>query len=108
MEQFVGYRDRIGDSWTYTAVERNTKLIVAWHFGSRQQHDTDIFCGKLRDATVGRFQLSSDGLQNYKTAVPLNLGDRVDFGMLIKIFGKSTAEDQRQYSPSPIVGARKE
>jgi len=108
MEQFVGYRDRVGDSWTYTAIERNTKLVVAWHFGTRQQHDTDIFCDKLAKATTGRFHLSTDGLQNYKYAVPMALGNRVDYGMLVKIFGKSTAEDQRQYSPSPIVGARKE
>ena len=108
LEQFVGYRDRMGDSWTYTAVERHTKLIVVWHMGTRQQPDTDEFCRKLATATSGRFHLSTDGLQNYKYAVPEALAGRVDYGMLIKIYGKSTAEDQRQYSPSPIVGARRE
>src|SRR5437773_1841958 len=108
LEQFVGYRDHMGDAWTYTAIERHTKLVVCWHMGNRQQEDTNIFIGKLADATTGRFHLSSDGLQNYKVAVPLNLANRVDYGMLIKIFGKSTSEDRRQYSPAPIVGARKE
>jgi transposase-like protein/IS1 family transposase len=107
-DQFTGYRDRIGDSWTYTAIERNTKLLIAWHMGNRQQDDTNVFIGKLRDATTGSFHLSTDGLQNYKYAVPAILTGRVDYGMLIKIFGKSTSEDRRQYSPAPIVGARKE
>ncbi len=25
--------DSSGDAWTYVAVERNTKLVLAWHFG---------------------------------------------------------------------------
>jgi hypothetical protein len=33
---------------------------------------------------------------------------QIDFGQLIKIFGKSSVEDQRQYSPARIVGLEKE
>jgi IS1 family transposase len=106
--QFVGYKAFIGDTWTYTAVDRHTKLVVAWHFGSRKMHDTNAFCQKLARATTGRFHLSTDGYDNYRTAVPLNLGNRVDYGMLVKIFGKTRPEDQRQYSPPKIVGTRKE
>src|SRR5207253_288581 len=107
VQSFVGYGPEIGDGWTFTAVERTTKLVVAWHFGKRFQEDTDAFCAKLSEATAGRFQLTSDGYQPYLNAVANKLGNRVDYGMLVKIFGKSTAEDQRQYSPSPIVGAKK-
>ena len=107
LQKFVNYGPEIGDCWTFTAVERTTKLVVAWHFGKRFQEDTDAFCGKLAEATSGRFQLTSDGYQPYLGAVAKTLGSRVDYGMLVKIFGKSTTEDQRQYSPSPIVGAKK-
>ncbi len=27
--------DHIGDAYTYVAIERNTKLILAWHLGKR-------------------------------------------------------------------------
>jgi len=107
LDSFVGYGPKMGDSYCFTAVERATKLVIAWHFGKRLQEDTDAFCGKLAEATTGRFQLSTDGYQPYLSAVAGELGERVDYGMLIKTFGKSTTEDQRQYSPAKIIGARK-
>jgi len=107
MDSFVGYGQRIGDSWTWTAVDRETKMVLAWHFGKRMQADTDQFCDRLAEATSGRFQLSSDGLQNYLYGVPAKLGNRVDFGMVVKTFGKSTQEDQRQYSPAKIIRSEK-
>jgi len=107
-KQRKDYGEETGDSYCFTAVERHTKLVVAWHFGKRSQWDTDIFCEKLRDATTGRFHLSSDGFGPYKTAVPIQLGNRVDYGMLIKIFGEAPKDEQRKYSPAKIVSTRKE
>ena len=99
---------KVGDSYTFTAVERTTKLVLAWHFGRRDQYATDTFCEKLRDATAGRFHLSSDGFAPYRQAVPMQLGSKVDFGMLIKIFGAPSKDDQRKYSPAQIISTRKE
>ena len=89
-------------------MERNTKLVVAWHFGHRTQWDCDTFCEKLRDATAGHYQVSTDGYGPYKTAVPMQLGGMVDYGMLIKIFSEGTKDDQRKFSPAAISGIRKE
>jgi len=102
------YGPEVGDSYCFTAIERNTKLMVAWHLGKRDGYNTDLFCQKLRNATSGRFHLSSDGFGPYRDTIPRVLGSRVDFGMLIKIFGKSSAEDQRQYSPAKIISTKKE
>ena len=98
----------VGDSYTYTAIERNTKLAVAWHFGHRTAEDTEIFCAKLRVATRGRFQISSDGFGPYRHSVPAILGDRVDFGTLVKVFGTTTPDEQRQYSPAKIIAIKRE
>jgi transposase-like protein/IS1 family transposase len=116
--QFIGCKQRtatlkkygpeVGDSYCFTAIERNTKLLVAWHFGKRDGYNCDMFCRKLSQATSGRFHLSSDGFGPYRDSVPRALYGRVDFGMLIKIFGKSSQEDQRQYSPAKIIGTKKE
>ena len=61
-----------------------------------------------RDAVAGRFHLSSDGFGPYKTAVPFALAGRIDYGMLIKIFGNTSQEDQRKYSPASISSIKKE
>jgi IS1 family transposase len=86
-----------GDSYTYTAIERDTKLIVAWHFGKRDEKHTTAFIAKLAKATVGRFHLTSDGWSCYPMAVWKHLEGRVDYGMLVKIYGEGSAEDQRRY-----------
>lgn len=46
----------IGDAWTFTAIERHKKLILAWHLGHRTMHDTVAFKEKLAHATDGNFQ----------------------------------------------------
>ena len=40
--------------------------------------------------------------------MPVLLGGRVDFGMLIKIFGEAPKDEQRKYSPATIKAIRKE
>ncbi len=32
--------DELGDAYTYVAIERNSKLILAWHLGKRNRQDT--------------------------------------------------------------------
>jgi len=53
--------EELGDSWTWIAVERNTKLVLAYHVGTREGGDCDQFLGKLDSAIAGRFQLTTDG-----------------------------------------------
>lgn len=98
----------VGDSYCFTAIERNTKLMVAWHFGKRDQYNTDAFCAKLAYATSGRFQISSDGFQPYLSAVVRHLGHRVEHGVLVKIYGAPSIDEQRRYSPAKIKSVKKE
>jgi transposase-like protein/IS1 family transposase len=96
-----------GDSWCYTAVERSTKLVVAWHMGKRDEKHTDSFIRKLAAATTGRFNLASDGWTAYPMAVWQNLENRVDYGMLVKIYGEADQQDRRRYSPAKIISTKK-
>jgi transposase-like protein/IS1 family transposase len=96
-----------GDSYTFTAIERHTKLLVAWHFGRRDMSDTHAFCRKLNRATTGRFHLSSDGWGVYPQAVTWHLGGRVDYGVLIKQFSNPEGFERRRYSPGKIISATK-
>jgi IS1 family transposase/transposase-like protein len=94
-----------GDSWTFIAIERDTKLVLAHTVGQRNSETCVEFLRKLSAATSGRFQLTSDGLRAYTLNVPFVLGSRVDFAQLIKVYA-STQETTR-YSPAKIVSAEK-
>lgn len=97
-----------GDCYCYTAIERSTKLVLTWHMGKRNERHTNIFAGKLAEATTGRFHLSTDGWTAYPMAMWEHVGRRCDYGMLVKIFREGTKEDRRKYSPSKIIGTKKQ
>jgi transposase-like protein/IS1 family transposase len=111
---FVGMKEKtrerlqrgieFGDCYTYIAMERNTKLILAWSVGKRGSEECWEFIDDLRHATSGRFQLSTDGYTPYQSAVPLIFNFDVDFSQVIKRFhGSSDTEAGRRYSPANIV-----
>jgi len=95
-----------GDAWCFTAIDRKTKLMLAWHLGKRSDNDTHIFSGKLYAATAGRVQISTDGFPCYQTAIPSAFGWQVDFGQIIKVYG-DTGETPRKYSPGQVVDMKK-
>jgi transposase-like protein/IS1 family transposase len=101
--QARGYSESVGDAYCFTAIERNTKLIVAWHLGKRSSEDTHEFADNLRHATTGRFQLTTDGYTPYQTAIPYTFGPRLDFAQLVKEY-ETPDEGQRRYSPADVVG----
>ena len=47
---------QIGDAWCFIGMERNTKLILAWHLGHRTTEDTIAFTEKLAWATEATFR----------------------------------------------------
>ena len=52
--------EEIGDVYCFTAMERNTKLMLAFYVGSRNQDSTDRFIGNLSVAVgQGRCQYST-------------------------------------------------
>lgn len=97
------YAEVFGDAYCFTAVERTTKLLIAWHLGKRAPEDAVLFGDKLNRATSGRFQLTTDGWRPYRTAIPLTLDGRVDFAQLIKEYALPPG-DERRYSPPVVVG----
>jgi transposase-like protein/IS1 family transposase len=98
-----------GDAYTFLAIERDTKLILAWHVGRRELEDTEWFSEKLRVATSGRFQLTTDGFKPYCTAIPEAFSGNIDFAQLVKTYGKPRSEpkSEARYSPAEITGIRK-
>ncbi len=97
---------RIGDAYTFVAIERASKVVLAHHLGRRTSEDSHRFMTKLDCATEGRFQLSTDGFDGYPDAVEAKLGARVDFAQLIKSYAADGSEERR-YSPPQIIGTEK-
>ena len=95
-----------GDTWTFLAIERNTKLILAHQVGQRDSDTCWALMLKLKAAIgSGRFQLTTDGLAAYKNNVPFAFGMQVDFAQLIKVY--SSTQEQTRYSPAKIISAEK-
>ena len=92
----------IGDAWTFVAIDRSTKLVLAHHLGKRTVSSATRFMRKLASATdpAQKFQLTSDGLKAYPLAVGNVLGhqgERVDYAQLVKIYTIDVPEDARRY-----------
>ena len=95
--------ETVGDSYTFVAIEKNTKLILCWLVGRRTAPYTEAFVERLRQATADReFQLTTDGWRPYIRAVDLALSDRADFAQLIKVY-RAQREGETKYSPAEVV-----
>jgi transposase-like protein/IS1 family transposase len=96
----------LGNAWTFVAIERHSKLVLAWHLGRRTERDTIAFAEKLAEATEGSFQVTTDGFAAYKDAIVLSLGAQgVDFPQLVKLYS-SNPESEKRYSPAGCIGCK--
>lgn len=98
----------LGDVWTWTALDADTKLVPCFHVGKRTGRDARSFMTDLAGRLANRVQLTTDGLKIYLTAVEDAFGwNGVDYAMLEKIYGPSPDGPQRRYSPAECIGAIK-
>ena len=101
--------DGAGDVWTWTAIDSDSKLIVAYEVGDRSGATAIEFMDDLRDRLANRVQLTTDGHKAYLEAVEGAFGADVDYAMLVKLYGEPTGQrgHERKYSPAECTGARK-
>jgi IS1 family transposase len=100
----------IGDCWTWTAIEADTKLLISYLIGGRDAEFALMLMDDLRGRLAYRVQLTTDGHRAYLQAVEDAFGADIDYAMLIKLYGEppSSPEAARRYSPSECVGTRTE
>jgi IS1 family transposase len=93
--------DTLGDCYTWVAMDRKTKLVLAFVVGRRTADCAMLLMGRLRLATNPntRFQLTTDGLHSYVAAVDEFLLDRCEYGQLVKTYAQPQ-ENDRRYSPA--------
>jgi IS1 family transposase len=91
-----------GDVWTWTAIDAKTKLVPSWFVGDRSYETAKLFINDLASRLKNRIQLTTDGHKAYIEAVEGAFGGKIDYAMLIKIYG-SEPEGQKRYSPAKII-----
>ncbi|WP_225029441.1 IS1 family transposase [Xinfangfangia pollutisoli] len=99
-----------GDVWTWTAIDRDSKMILAFEVGDRSSATAIEFMNDLRARLSNRVQLTTDGRKAYLEAVEGAFGGDVDYAMLVKLYGDTTGQKghEKKYSPAECTGARKE
>ena len=93
----------IGDVWTFTAIDAETKLVPCWLVGLRDADHAIHFVKDLAGRLSSRVQLTTDGHRMYLAAVEEAFGGEVDYAMLVKIYGHEPGDEVR-YSPAKCIG----
>jgi IS1 family transposase len=99
-------RGDVGDAWTWTALDADSKLIVSWLVSDRSKEAAKEFMDDVASRLVRRVQLTSDGMTAYPPVVAEAFKGKVDYAQLVKIYGEEgTTIRTSRYSPPPCVGA---
>jgi IS1 family transposase len=91
-----------GDIWTWTAIDADSKLMIAWHVGLRNADHARVLMSDVASRVVNRIQLTTDGLASYLVAVDYAFGDDIDYAQLVKIYGPDRSTATR-YSPPALT-----
>lgn len=95
-----------GDCWTWTAIDRDSKMIVSYYLGLRSWEDARQFLLDLAGRVVNIAQLTTDGFARYPDAAWEAFGNEIDLAQLIKSYSAEPTNEAR-YSPANCVGCRK-
>ncbi|MFZ1699812.1 MAG: hypothetical protein WBO10_06735 [Pyrinomonadaceae bacterium] len=100
--------EKVGTAFTFTAIDADSKLIVAWHLGTRNEDHALTFLRKIKSAVDQdtAFQFSTDAWPGYNQTVPAILGNQAHYGQIKKIYGVPNPNEVR-YSAAECIGCKK-
>ena len=96
--------DEAGDTWTWTALDADTKLIVSSMVGGRDAEYANAFMDDVASRLANRVQLTTDGHKAYLEAVEGSFGADIDYAQLIKVYGNAPETLKGRYSPADCTG----
>lgn len=97
---------RVGDQWTFVALDPDTKIVPAFRIGKRDLRTATAFMTDLSERLTNRVQISSDALAAYVDATERAFGADVDYGQVVKFYDAEPIGPGR-YSPPNVVRAEK-
>jgi IS1 family transposase len=99
-------RIRLGDQWTFVAIDPDTKLVPSYRVGKRTREHAVAFMTDLSDRLSNRVQISSDSLRTYVDAVERAFGADVDYGQIVKFYDAEPIGPGR-YAPPRVTGVER-
>jgi hypothetical protein len=96
----------VGDIWTWTGIDADSKLIVSFFVGSRDADAAWVFMRDLASRLNNRVRLTIDGHRAYLDAVSGAFGTMIDYAMLQKIYG-AAPEAAKRYGPPVCLGTQR-
>jgi IS1 family transposase len=93
-----------GDTWTWTALDADTKVCVSYLVGGRDLGWATEFMQDCASRISNRVQITTDGHKAYLEAVESAFGADIDYAQLQKIYGAPSDEETRRYSPAKCIG----
>jgi IS1 family transposase len=96
---------RVGDTWTYVAIDATTKLVPCFLTGKRNADTTNAFIADLASRLRYRVQISTDGLRMYADAIRASFAS-VDYATIVKEYESEPAGAGR-YSPPKVTATAK-
>lgn len=99
-------RSRLGDQWTFVALDPDTKLVPAYRVGKRTKPHAVAFMTDLSERLTNHVQISSDALNSYVDAVEQAFGADVDYGQAVKFYDAEPIGPGR-YAPPRVVSQQK-
>lgn len=99
-------RAQVGDTWTYVAIDADTKIVPAYLVGKRTAENTDAFVADLASRLSKRVQISTDGLELYVGAIKKAFSSNVDYAQIVKSYEAEHAGPGR-YSPPKVTETMK-
>lgn len=96
-----------GDCYTFTAMDRNTKLLICYHVGKRDGEHTQAFADKLHSSITGCPTIFSDGFGPYTKIIPETWDGDCNFAQIVKSFVTPPKKEQQKYYPAAILRVEK-
>lgn len=91
----------VGEQWTWAAICRTSKLVIAWHVGKRDQASADVLVADVRARLVVMPQITTDGLKLYPKPIGINFGFGVDYMQQVKNFSKRPGRTPESEKSTP-------
>src|SRR5260221_1589757 len=99
-------KSRVGDQWTFVAIDAETKLVPVYRVGKRNLPTATAFMTDLAGRLSNRVQLSSDALAAYVDATERAFGGDVDYGQAAKFYGAEPVGPGRYGAPKVTYSKR--
>ncbi len=89
---YFGDHKTVGNAYCFIALDRSSRLAVMYPLDKSDEQNTAQFMRKVRDATAGDCQISTDAFQPYSPAIDLFLEDRASYARIVKVIGPERIE----------------